>query len=55
MMYKQGNEVTLHTDYSVVGDEDNIALSYSSLAQHVRGGAMQRLCSAMVQRIRCNR
>lgn len=37
--YKQGSEVTLHTDYNVVGDDENIALSYQALAQHVRAGA----------------
>lgn len=40
--YKQGTDVTLHTDYTFVGDSENIALSYSSLPLHVRQGALER-------------
>lgn len=40
MTYVQGTEVTLTTDYKVAGDKDLIALSYKSLAHHVKQGAV---------------
>ena len=39
VMLKQGQEVTLTTDYSIKGDETTIAVSYPSLAKDVNPGS----------------
>lgn len=40
--YFQGTEVTITTDYAAVGNKSLIALSYKSLASHVKQGGRVR-------------
>jgi pyruvate kinase len=39
VLMEAGREVTLHTDYSLLGDERNIAMSYKKLPEDVEPGA----------------
>jgi pyruvate kinase len=39
VLMEAGREVTIHTDYTLHGDEYNIAMSYAKLPEDVRPGA----------------